>query len=60
MNQLIPRFPNMPQRVIAAAADEAAELGFLDFFADALRNLYTRRSYARGWVDSSHRVKWAA
>lgn len=48
MNQIIPLPP--PVRVLpalVAAADNRAQLRFLEFFAVTIRNPHTRRAYAR-------------
>ncbi|KHL24111.1 integrase [Croceibacterium mercuriale] len=41
--------PSLP--VLVAAADERAQLRFLEFFAAAIRNPHTRRAYARAAGD---------
>ncbi len=46
MNQLI-ALPPLPTPALVTAAGERAGIRFLEFFASAIRNLHTRRAYAR-------------
>jgi site-specific recombinase XerD len=46
MNQLVPIVTSQTLPAIVAAAGEAAQLRFLEFFAASIRNVHTRRAYA--------------
>ena len=47
MNQLAPLRPALSLPALVAAADERAQVRFLEFFAVTIRNPNTRRAYAR-------------
>ncbi len=50
MNPLVPVVPSTLPTLVAAA-DDRAQIRFLEFFAAAIRNPHTRRAYARAVVD---------
>ncbi len=50
MNPLVPVVPSTLPALVAAA-DDRAQIRFLEFFAAAIRNPHTRRAYARAVVD---------
>lgn len=49
MSLLVPVATRLP--ALVAAADDRAQIRFLEFFAAAIRNPHTRRAYARAVVD---------
>jgi integrase/recombinase XerC len=50
MNQLVPH-PSSSLPALIAAADDRAQLRFLEFFASNIRNAHTRRAYVRAVME---------
>jgi integrase/recombinase XerC len=47
MNELVPLAPSSTLPELVAAAGERASMRFLEFFTANIRNVHTRRAYAR-------------